>query len=406
MKTVKFLFFLVILVIAGCTSNNNHVYIPYSGGAVPMIAVDSSSPKALEWKDAEEVRFEDIIEDIRYIPLGDEEDVMGHQIKQVLYHNGTFYLYDFQQDEIFLYNEEGKCLKKISDRGKGPKEYIAIGNIDINPEGSALYLLDRITSVVSVYNLTGDFQYKLKTPIQNAVVFSMKDSTRFVQMQPFQNKGSEEIEGYGYLVMKGDSLYRNGFKYLPSQTGVCGSYDVIDSYDNQSLYFKPLFSDSIYHVMSDSACSLAYYLKDEESVWKKHWKSESFVNMMMEKGTAIWDFFDMKDEFLFRVHDSKENKLNVLLYDKHNGKSYRMNFDRAENVSKIHHMWGLDPTGTYKGEYITCVLPVDYIQEYMRARVENGELEITNPELKKIVMNIDSDCNPVLVLVKFKLPGQ
>ena len=30
-----------------------------------MIAVDSSSPKALEWKDAEEVRFEDIIEDTK-----------------------------------------------------------------------------------------------------------------------------------------------------------------------------------------------------------------------------------------------------------------------------------------------------------------------------------------------------
>ena len=42
----------------------------------------------------------------------------------------------------------------------------------------------------------------------------------------------------------------------------------------------------------------------------------------------------------------------------------------------------------------------------MRARVEAGELEITNPKLKDIVMKIDSDCNPVLVLVKFKLPSQ
>lgn len=394
-----------VFLFVGCTSNKQETYIPYSGGDVASVTLSTSQPKVLDWDNAEEVGFEDIIGDIRYIPLGDEEDIMG-QIDQILYNDGVFYFFDKSQDMVFLYNEEGKCIKKISDRGPGPKEYFGIGNIDINPESSELLIEDRMSSNVSFYDLKGNFKYKRKLPVQNGQTYVLKDSTLLVQMEAFQNKGSEELEGYGYLVMKGDSIFRKGFKYLPSQIGFCGTNGVIDSYDNQGLYYKPLFSDSIYHVVSDSACSLAYYFKDEKSVWKKYWQSDEFVNMMGAEGTAIMDVYDMKDELFALVTDRIEKKLKVMIYDKLNDKTYCMNYDRAEKVSKIHNMWGLDPFGTYKGEYIACVLGSGYVEENMRARVENGELEITNPELKDIVMKVDSDCNPVLVLVKFKLPSQ
>ena len=399
-------FFLMMFILVGCISNENKYYMPYSGGFVPLITIDSSQPKVLDWDNAEEVKFEDIIEDIRYIPLRDEEGIMGEQINQLLYCNGIFYLLDFQQDEVFLYNEEGRCVKKISDRGQGPKEYIAIGNIDINPETSELYVQDRILSSVLVYDLNGNFKYKFKLPVQNSVVYSIGDSTRLVQMQAFQNKGSEEMEGYSYLVMKGDSAYRKGFKYLPSQIGFCGADGVNDSYDNQSLYYQPLFSDSIYHVLSDSVCSLAYYFKDKESVWKKHWESDKFVNMINAQGTAIMDIYDLREQLLAYVNEGIGKRLKVMIYDKRNGKTYDMSYNRAKDVDKIHDMWGLNLSGTYKGEYVACLLSSSYIEENMRARVEAGELEITNPKLKDIVMEIDSDCNPVLVLVKFKLPSQ
>lgn len=396
---------IVVTMFVGCKSNKQEEYTSYSGGEVPLITVNSPQPKVLDWDNAIEVNFDDIIEDIRYIPLGDEEDVMG-QIKQILYHDGIFYIYDFKQDEVFLYDEGGKCINKIADRGPGPKEYPAIANIDINPEGTELLIEERMSSNVSFYDLNGNFKYKKKIPVENGQTYSLGDSTVLVQMNAFQNKGIDEMEGYSYLVMRGDSVCYKGFKYLPSQIGMCGTNGVIDSYDNQSLFYKPLFSDSIYHVDSDASCSLVYVFKDEESIWKKHWKSEEFVNMMMEKGTAITDVYDMKDELFVLITDRIEKKQRLLIYDKLNDKTYRMNYNRAENVNKIHYMWGLDPWGTYKGEYIVCALSSGYVHEYMRARVERGELEITNPELKDIVMNIDSDCNPVLVLVKFKLPGQ
>ena len=310
--------------------------MPYSGGFVPLITIDSSQPKVLDWDNAEEVKFEDIIEDIRYIPLRDEEGIMGEQINQLLYCNGIFYLLDFQQDEVFLYDEEGKCVKKISDRGKGPKEYIAIGNIDINPETSELYVQDRILSSVLVYDLNGNFKYKFKLPVQNAVVYSIGDSTRLVQMQAFQNKGSEEMEGYSYLVMKGDSAYRKGFKYLPSQIGFCGADGVNDSYDNQSLYYQPLFSDSIYHVLSDSVCSLAYYFKDKESVWKKHWESDKFVNMINAQGTAIMDIYDLREQLLAYVNEGIGKRLKVMIYDKRNGKTYL----KINDYAKLRELFG------------------------------------------------------------------
>lgn len=397
--------FMFVTLFVGCTSGKQETNMICSGGSVSNLTIGPSQVRVLDWDNREEVNFEDIIEDIQYIPLGDEEDVIG-MVAQILYNDGIFYIYDEKQDEVFLYNEVGKCIKKISDRGSGPKEYIGIGNIDINPECNELLIEDSQSSNVSFYDLKGNFKYKRKLPVQNGQTYSLGDSTLFVQMEAFQNRGSDEIEGYGCLVMKGDSVYRKGFKYITSQIGFCGTNGVVDSYDNQSLYYKPLFSDSIYHIDSDSVCSLAYYFKDEESVWNKHWQSNEFVNMMDAKGTSIIDVYDLKDELLVLVSDRTEKKMKVMIYDKHNDKTYCMNYDRAENVNRIHHMWGLDPFGTYKGEYITCVFGSGYIEEMMKERVKKGELEIINPELKDIVMDIDSDSNPVLVLVKFKLPGQ
>ena len=402
---ISFVYMILFFHLVGCKSNKMEEYMPYLGSVVPLINMESSQPKVLDWDNAEEVDFQNVIEDIRYIPLGDEADVMG-QIGRLLYHEGVFYVYDRSQDEVFLFNERGRCFKKISDRGPGPREYFAIGGIDINPEGTELLIDDRMSSNVLFYDLKGEFKRKRKLPVQNGQTYSLGDSTILVQMETFQNNGSEEMEGYGYLVIKGDSAYRKGFKYLPSQIGFCGTNGIIDSYDNQSLFYKPLFSDSIYRVVSDSSCSLAYYFKDEKSVWKSHWKSKKFVNMMTEKGTSLIEVYDMKDELLALVADRIEKKQKVMIYDKLNDKTYYMKYDRAETVSKIHYMWGLDTYGVYKGEYIACLLSSGYIVDKMQTRVKNGELEITNPELKNIVMDMDHDSNPVLVLVKFKLPRQ
>ena len=100
---MKLYFFGIIsmIMLVGCESNKREEYVPYTGSSVPLISVNSLEPRILDWDNAEEVKFEDIIEEIRYIPLGDEEDVMG-QIDQILYNDGIFYLFDKNHSIIKL----------------------------------------------------------------------------------------------------------------------------------------------------------------------------------------------------------------------------------------------------------------------------------------------------------------
>lgn len=44
-----------VILLVGCKSNKQNEYAPYSGGAVPLISVNSSQPKVLDWDNAIEV---------------------------------------------------------------------------------------------------------------------------------------------------------------------------------------------------------------------------------------------------------------------------------------------------------------------------------------------------------------
>lgn len=289
MKQIIVFMFPILGILTGCTSQPPQIE-EYTGGALPLMQQVSSEPKVIDIEDAIMVDYDSLIADIQYVPLGSEKGVIG-QIKQILFHKGIYYIYDFKQDAVFLFDETGKCIKKIDDQGGGPKEYFAIENIDINPVDSELIIVDRLYSQVLFYDLEGNFKYKRKYAAQTGEAYWMKDSTMIYLMYPFQNKGVKELEYYNLIEVQGDSITRKGIKYLPSQIGYCGSDGFIRGYD-RSLYYRPLFSDSIYQLHSDSTFSLAYYAKFKNSVWKKHYQSEEFVNMFTEKGESLLDIFD------------------------------------------------------------------------------------------------------------------
>lgn len=373
----------------------------YEGGEIPLMQRVKSETKVLDIEDGHLVDYNDLVEDIQYLPLGDEKGLIG-EIRQILYHQGTYYVYDFKQDVVFLFDEKGKCFKKIDDRGNGPEEYLGIANIDINPVDAELIINDRLASQILFYDLHGNFKYKRKILAQTDIGFWLKDSTTVFLMEAFQNGKSEELKEYGLLEMKGDSIVRKGFKYLPSQIGYCGGQNVRRGYNN-SLYYRPLFSDSIYRIESDSTYSLAYYAKLKNSVWKKNYQSSEFVNWWNAEGETLFPwFFETKDFFigLTNAH-STDDKMVWVIYDKKNDRTNMAKMEMYDNIQQLDRLWGFDPYGVKK-DYLIIAMPGYAVEEYIKERVKDGKMKIADPRLEAIVKKMDSDSNPLLILTKFK----
>lgn len=377
--------------------------LQYEGGELPLMEQVESDTKVLDIENAPLVDYDMLVEDIKYVPLGDEKGIIG-QMKKVLYHKGVFYVYDFKQDAIFLFDEHGKCFKKISDRGSGPNEYFAIASIDINPVDSELIIDDRMASQVLFYDLQGNFKYKRKVHADKEYAFWLRDSTIVLLMNAFQNGKNKELSGYAILEMKGDSIVRKGFKYLPSQIGYCGNEDLTRGYNN-TLYYRPLFSDSIYRIESDSTYSLAYYAKFENSVWKNNYESKEFVNMLHETGDRLMPWlFDTKDflvGYTTAFERYKGDKMAWMLYDKEKNTTYVARMKEYDNLEQLDRLWGFDAFGA-KDDYLIIGMSGESVEEYIKESMKSGRMKITDSQLEAIIKKMDSNSNPLLILTKFK----
>ena len=63
----------------------------------------------IDLEHAEELAYRELIDSIRYIPLGDECGVMGN-IANIITYKGRFYIQEEQFDRVFIYDDTGRCL--------------------------------------------------------------------------------------------------------------------------------------------------------------------------------------------------------------------------------------------------------------------------------------------------------
>lgn len=60
------------------------------------------------------------------IPLETNLDCLINHIDNLVYKNGTYYILDKTAATIFLFDDEGKFLSKLDEKGSGPGEYLGI----------------------------------------------------------------------------------------------------------------------------------------------------------------------------------------------------------------------------------------------------------------------------------------
>jgi DNA-binding beta-propeller fold protein YncE len=70
---------------------------------------------------------------------------------------GDVFVADGSYSHILVFNQFGKAIRAIGQRGHGPGNFRAITAMTMGPEG--LYVLDRLETPVQVMSLNGQFKY-------------------------------------------------------------------------------------------------------------------------------------------------------------------------------------------------------------------------------------------------------
>ena len=357
----------------------------------------------IDLEHAEELAYRELIDSIRYISLGDECGVMGN-IANIITYKGRFYIQEEQFDRVFIYDDTGRCLKKIDNKGRGPGEYLRIESIDINTEKEELMLVDGMSDKLFFYDLDGNFKsiHSIRY-FQTENTLCLRDSVFLHISAPSQNFGNDGLYGYALVLSKGNENFLKGYRYLPLQVGYKGGGQIFKGYERSC--YHPIYSDTIYQILSDTTYGPIFYFKIKNSSWEKYHNSDRFVDIDGSEEGVFTLLYENQDFFLGYIDDKKKkgNYMQPFLYDKMKDKTYLLRWcDYYEHLKELDYFEGYEARGIFEDYFIAHVSFSTLDQYNIFERVKDGALKITNPELERVIQNLNTDSNPVLILTKFK----
>src|SRR5690625_6074894 len=89
---------------------------------------------------------------LKVTPLETSEDAVVGKAEKILFHDHQYYLLDYQERDIKIFDGEGKYVETLSNISRGRNEYIHLTDINIRKDINSLDMLDPRGKIVR-YNL-------------------------------------------------------------------------------------------------------------------------------------------------------------------------------------------------------------------------------------------------------------
>ena len=293
-----------------------------------------------------EIPFEKVFDEVQLVPLETSKESMIHEITKFEIYNRRIYVLDARQRAFFIFDLNGRFIKKIQSIGKGPEEYTEIVDISINEYNKNIELLTPTRNLIS-YDLNGSFIKKDNLNLGNKVVhqfanvsedmicfysfFSKKKLTMYSRsldkiLYDAIESPTSEIDGtvlqspsspfneIGKVTYFMDGLNREIFKLTKDELVKVKIFD-FGNYNLDLKYLKEIeggFNEKhqkIKELSSKSVVAFSSYKENENFIVTSFAFKNTFVNLIVNKTT--------KAEILFNEFENQIAfpSLNVKLYN-------------------------------------------------------------------------------------------
>ena len=91
-----------------------------------------------------------IFSSVDYIPLETTEECVMYEIDKLRIYENEFYLLDKKQKVILVFDKNGRFMRKLDKKGKGPDEYLSLDDFFIH--NSLIYILSNSMQKILIYD--------------------------------------------------------------------------------------------------------------------------------------------------------------------------------------------------------------------------------------------------------------
>ena len=151
MKRAKAFLAIILMVVAGCGESNKQSTVIRSNDDLITVDVTKSYPE-------KEQILQDFM-DVEYIPLETTDEFITHGVVAAVGREVIVVMNNSRDGNIFIYDRNGKGVRKINRKGQSSEEYTDIIGIVLDEDNGELFIHER---KVWVYDLNGTFKRSFK----------------------------------------------------------------------------------------------------------------------------------------------------------------------------------------------------------------------------------------------------
>lgn len=387
MKTLIYIETILLLVMTSCGSDNTST----DGFITVDVTKSSYSPK-------KELVLQDFM-DVEYIPLETNDEFINQGYVQAV---GEKYIIvtNYRKDgDIFVYNRNGKAIRKINHKGQGGKEYISFRTITLDEENNELFVNDHYAKKIVVYDLEGNFKRSFKQNDKGKSLFyweifnydkenlicydELNEEIPFLLISKQDGSITKEIK----VPFKEKKVFIQLLKYEGGiRTAGPGNYSRITPFKGNWILLEPS-SDTIYTLMPD--CSLRPFIAKTPPV---HTLDPEFYLILKLVSDRYYFMESIKNVYDFRKEEGFPKTYFVYDTQEKDFFSYII-YNGDYSYKKELYMVMFTPINT-KGELWATIDAFELCRDY-----EKGKLK---GKLKDIAAKLGEDDNRVIMLVKPK----
>jgi len=315
------------------------------------------------------IEFSDFVANIEMIPLETNEDILIGRISKVIL--SSEHLIVVHDNQCSVFDLQGNFIRKISNRGQGPREYNYIVNTALI--GDVIYIFDE--SKVLTFNVDGTF---LSSNTLSRLDFVTVLDDHYIGYRANQS-GSEKNKLFFFNRdwQPVDSI-PNHTQY-ENQSGITSTF-----FNNEAqmyryhgaVHLKELANDTLFAVSSDRKMTPLYVMDLGEYAPKEEERYQLYnAQQPLFKGKKLFtSIIETDAHLIMKVGVMEKNR--HILYNKETGS--------LENVAFKYN-------DEYKRRFGNDFFNPKFVSE-------DNQVLITH----ELNADIDNDDNPVLVLVTLK----
>ena len=250
------------------------------------------------------------VDSIEYINLEVTDSCVIGRIKDIAIHRERLFIFDEQQQTIWIFSRAGKYLNKISRKGDGPGEYARISQFEYDDRNNQIVVLSPWKRVLMFYTTEGEFLRSVELEMR-VNDFKICPQGGFI----LSNSGLDDpAAGIYYADDSGKGVEclvkrkSNHLVYTTSKWELC-------SYKNIICFMAPNFDNTVYH-FENKLLSIENLFLIKPELKHDYKKTVSLQNLEDFIRTTHLE----GEKWIWTAYWSSIDDLRILLYSKKTGK--------------------------------------------------------------------------------------